>query len=60
MIHCLEFVSEALDEAEAATKYYEEISLDSGCGFARNLKPLLKPSCPNLCFGENASAASAE
>jgi hypothetical protein len=25
MIYFLEFVSEALDEAEAATKYYEEI-----------------------------------
>ncbi len=60
MIHCLEFVYEALDEAEAATKYYEEVQPGLGVRFARNLRLLLQPSCPSLCFGGNASAASAE
>ncbi len=38
MIHCLEFVSEALDEAEAATKYYEEIQPGLGVRFREELE----------------------
>ena len=38
MIHCLEFVSEALDEAEATTKYYEEIQPGLGVRFREELE----------------------
>ena len=38
MICFLEFVSEAFDEAEAATKYYEEIQLGLGLRFREELE----------------------
>jgi plasmid stabilization system protein ParE len=38
MIYFLEFVSEALDEAEAATKYYEEIQPGLGLRFREALE----------------------
>ena len=38
MIYFLDFVSEALDEAEAATKYYEEIQLGLGLRFREELE----------------------
>ena len=38
MIYFLEFVSEALDEAEAATKYYEEIQPGLGLRFREELE----------------------
>ena len=38
MIYCLEFLSEALDEAEEATKYYEEIQLGLGVRFREEVE----------------------
>ena len=38
MICFLEFVSEALDEAEEATKYYEEIQLGFGVRFCEEVQ----------------------
>ena len=38
MIYCLEFLSEALDEAEEATKYYEEIQPGLGVRFCEEVE----------------------
>lgn len=54
MIYFLEFLSEALGEAEEATKYYEEIQPGLGVRFCEKWRLSLKPSWFNHCFGGNA------
>ena len=44
MIYFLEFVSEALEEAEEATRYYQDIQLGLGVRFREEVEAILKPS----------------